>query len=172
MPGYHAVIAGGEPVDGDGTMILASERPCDYKLYHGEEPFDYFPSLPVDSYATTGSWNGSIDDLYGKLDKEFSRYFIAFVYRSYDTPADQMLDVYYFGSHDGRWRFYKMQMPMVPPADIEVYADAPWPQPCHWYHGTRLRFQYYTTYEAADSAYGESDSEGDLPVPMCSRLCF
>ena len=98
MPGYHAVIAGGEPIDGDGTMILASERPCDYKLYHGEEPFDYFPSLPVDSYATTGSWNGSIDDLYGKLDKEFSRYFIAFVYRSYDTPADHMLDMYYPGS--------------------------------------------------------------------------
>ena len=174
MPGYHALIGGGEPIDADGIIILASERPGDYKVYEGGEPFDYFPSLPVDSYATIGSWSGTIDELYSKLDKEFRRYFVTFVYRSYDTPVDNMLDMYYYGSQDGKWRFYKLALPMDLPAGVEVYPDAPWPQPCHWYYGTRLRFQHYSTYEDADSAYGESDSDGDapvcLPIPICRCL--
>ena len=163
MPGYHALVAGGEPMDADGTIVLSTERPGKYKIYEGDEPFDYFPSLPVDSYATIGSWSGTIDDLYDKLEKEFRRYFVAFVYRSYDTPVDNMLDMYYYGSYDGKWRFYKLVVPMVPPSGVD-YADASWPQPCHWYYGTRLRFQGYCTYEEADAAY---DGDGTIPF---SRL--
>ena len=170
MPGYHALVAGGEPKDDDGTIILATERPETYKVYQGEEPFEGFPSLPVDRYVTIGSWTGNIDDLYTKLSKDFRRYFVAMIYRSYDTATDGQLDVYYYGSQDGKWRFYKLVMPMDAPDGVYVPADEPWPQPQQWYYGLRLRFQYYTTYEDAELALSESDSEAETPI--CSLLAF
>ena len=138
MGGHHLHFTASRSITG-GTTIYSSVSPHRGYKWDGVSPMDGCPDFPIDDMAITGDYEMSKEQLRAYVAAKDPDYVAGEVYCNYDGGLDMFLRT---GDY-GRWRLYKLRMPLEPPDDYEHVPGAPYPQPKDYYMAVGKRFVRY-----------------------------
>ena len=139
---HHLHFVAGRSVAADGTTVYNSIAVGKYCWWEGPSPMEGCPDFPIDDMDFIGCLDISKEALCLRVSSKDPDYVTGEVYRNYSTDEDTNLDMFLRRGDRGRWRLYKLRMPLNPPAGYDV-ADGPYPQPAHWYRAFGKKFVRY-----------------------------
>ena len=107
MGGHHLHFTASRSITG-GTTIYSSLSPHRGYKWDGASPMDGCPGFPIDDMAITGHYEMSKEELRAYVAAKDPDYVAVEVYCNYDGGLDMFLRT---GDY-GRWRLYKLRMPL------------------------------------------------------------